>query len=83
MSDVRVGTTAAVCNDTCGCPTPCPGGPACRCASRAGTEIEHKRCSCGEHCSCNPCTCTKTEVVGTGKAFCRCGAACACPTCAA
>ncbi|KAL2937583.1 Metallothionein-like protein 4B [Bienertia sinuspersici] len=45
--------------------------------------MEHKRCSCGEHCSCNLCTCSKTEVRGTGKASCRCGNGCTCQTCAA
>ncbi|KAL2937577.1 Metallothionein-like protein 4B [Bienertia sinuspersici] len=45
--------------------------------------MEHKRCSCGEHCSCNPCTCSNTEVRGTGKASCKCGSGCTCQTCAA
>ncbi|KAL2922092.1 Metallothionein-like protein 4B [Bienertia sinuspersici] len=45
--------------------------------------MEHKRCSCGEHCSCYPCTCSKTEVRGTSKASCRCGSGCTCQTCAA
>ncbi|KAL9417378.1 hypothetical protein AB3S75_040374 [Citrus x aurantiifolia] len=79
MADVR--GSAVACSDRCGCPTPCPGGTTCRCASKGGSEMEHKRCSCGEHCGCNPCTCTKTDVAETGKAFCKCGTACACPTC--
>ncbi|XVE66497.1 hypothetical protein DITRI_Ditri08aG0084200 [Diplodiscus trichospermus] len=76
---------AVVCNDRCGCPSPCPGGLACRCSTSdvvttSGTD--HKRCSCGEHCGCNPCTCSKAEVAGTGKLFCKCGAGCTCVACA-
>lgn len=26
-------------------------------------NMEHKRCSCGEHCGCNPCTCSKTDIL--------------------
>lgn len=82
MAEVRGRGAAIVCNDTCGCPTPCPGGLACKC--RSGTEdptagVEHKHCSCGEHCGCNPCHCTKA--VGAG--ICKCGAGCTCVTCAA
>ncbi|KAI3447885.1 hypothetical protein Pfo_004550 [Paulownia fortunei] len=87
MADTR--GRGVVCDDRCGCPSPCPGGIACRCSSSTGTgsgddpTMEHKQCSCGEHCGCNPCTCSKTEIRGTGKAFCSCGAGCTCPTCAA
>ncbi|KAL6963590.1 hypothetical protein U1Q18_034601 [Sarracenia purpurea var. burkii] len=49
-------------------------------------SIEHKRCSCGEHCGCNPCPCSsKSEITasGGGRAICKCGAGCTCLTCAA
>ncbi|KAK3195603.1 hypothetical protein Dsin_026913 [Dipteronia sinensis] len=36
MADVR--GSSGVCNDRCGCPSPCPGGLACRCASKEGNE---------------------------------------------
>ncbi|KAK1262279.1 hypothetical protein QJS04_geneDACA018986 [Acorus gramineus] len=55
-----VGTTTGTgggCNEPCGCPTPCDGGNTCRCTG--GSEAEHAVCKCGEHCSCNPCTCEK------------------------
>ncbi|KAL5788996.1 hypothetical protein ACOSP7_005945 [Xanthoceras sorbifolium] len=81
MADVR--GSSLVCNDRCGCPSPCPGGLACRCASKEGSEYEHKKCSCGEHCGCNPCECSKTEVASSGKAGCTCGDGCTCTTCAA
>ncbi|CAA0823211.1 EC protein homolog 2 [Striga hermonthica] len=83
MADMR--GSAAVCDDRCGCPSPCPGGTTCRCVSggEGVSSMEHKQCTCGEHCGCNPCTCGKIESQGTGKAFCKCGAGCACPTCAA
>ncbi|KAK2984446.1 hypothetical protein RJ640_026933 [Escallonia rubra] len=76
--------SAVVCNDRCGCPSPCPGGLACRCRSGGEEDpnMQHKECSCGEHCGCNPCTCPKT-VTGTGRASCKCGAGCTCVTCAA
>ncbi|XP_015159382.1 metallothionein-like protein 4B [Solanum tuberosum] len=79
MADVR--GSCGTCNERCGCPSPCPGGISCRCAS-SDASMEHKRCSCGEHCGCNPCTCPKSEAA-TGKANCKCGPGCACPTCAA
>ncbi|XP_022897381.1 metallothionein-like protein 4B [Olea europaea var. sylvestris] len=75
---------AVVCDDRCGCPSPCPGGTACRCVSAEDvSSMEHKLCSCGEHCSCNICTCSKSEVTATGRAFCKCGPGCTCTTCAA
>ncbi|XP_059643713.1 metallothionein-like protein 4B [Cornus florida] len=88
MTDAReeLRRGAMVCNDRCGCPSPCPGGIACRCTnsgvSSGGAGVEHKRCSCGDHCGCNPCTCTKTEMTGTGKVLCKCGDGCTCVTCA-
>ncbi|KAH6811997.1 Plant EC metallothionein-like protein [Perilla frutescens var. frutescens] len=84
MADMR--GSGVVCNDRCGCPSPCPGGMSCRCTSGGGdaaSTVDHKQCSCGEHCSCNPCTCSKSTTKGTGKAFCSCGAGCTCATCAA
>ncbi|KAI9181393.1 hypothetical protein LWI28_014598 [Acer negundo] len=84
MADVR--GSSGVCNDRCGCPSPCPGGLACRCASKEGmSDYKHEKCSCGEHCGCNPCTCSKTEIGGTGgKVPCMCGVGCtSCTTCAA
>ncbi|KNA10295.1 hypothetical protein SOVF_145780 [Spinacia oleracea] len=82
MADVK-GSTTAGCNETCGCPSPCPGDQTCRCTTSSGEEMGHNKCSCGEHCGCNPCTCSKTVVKGTGKAFCKCSTGCACSTCAA
>ncbi|WCJ32275.1 Class II metallothionein-like protein 1A [Euphorbia peplus] len=78
--------TDVVCNQGCGCPVPCPGNTACRCrvtsSSGAGGDV-HKKCSCGEHCGCNPCSCSKgLDTVGVGKSKCKCGSACNCPTCA-
>ncbi|XP_044490005.1 metallothionein-like protein 4B [Mangifera indica] len=81
VADVR--GSAVVCNDRCGCPSPCPGGLACSCTGKEGNECEHNRCLCGEHCGCNPCSRSKTEVLGTEKAFCKCGTGSACPACAA
>ncbi|KAL9332897.1 hypothetical protein Peur_073036 [Populus x canadensis] len=47
-----------------------------------GEGAGHKKCSCGEHCGCNPCTCPRSVVTtGVGKEYCTCGAGCACPTC--
>ncbi|XAR59894.1 hypothetical protein NMG60_11015898 [Bertholletia excelsa] len=58
MADLK--GAAVVCDDKCGCPTPCPGGSVCRCYATTvkggDVTVEHKRCSCGEHCGCNPCT---------------------------
>ncbi|KAK6916822.1 Plant EC metallothionein-like protein, family 15 [Dillenia turbinata] len=72
------------CNDRCGCAVPCPGGLACRCGgtARGETTAEHKKCSCGEHCGCNPCSCGKIATAGVGGAFCRCGDGCTCVSCA-
>ncbi|XP_021896882.1 metallothionein-like protein 4A [Carica papaya] len=82
MADIRGG--AVVCSDTCGCPSPCPGGAACSCVkTETGSGVTHKVCSCGEHCGCNPCTCSKTEVTSTGRAVCKCGPGCTCVTCSA
>ncbi|XP_030461309.1 metallothionein-like protein 4B [Syzygium oleosum] len=85
MAD-RSGTTAG-CNDRCGCPNPCPGRDACRCTSiskASGRDEAHKRCTCGEHCGCNPCSCAKAwAATGTGRLHCRCGNGCTCATCAA
>ncbi|KAK1560681.1 hypothetical protein Q3G72_029589 [Acer saccharum] len=59
MADVR--GSSGVCNDRCAC-------------KEGISDYEHKKCSCGEHCGCNPCTCSKTEVAGTGgKVPCMCG----------
>lgn len=76
------GAAPAGCNNSCGCPSPCPGGPSCSCTASGG-EGTHMKCPCGDHCGCNPCTCTKTEVRGVGKAFCKCGSGCTCATCQA
>ncbi|XAR73063.1 hypothetical protein NMG60_11019925 [Bertholletia excelsa] len=45
-----------VCDERRGCPSPWPGGLSW---SADDPTIEHSKCSCGEHCGCNPCTCTK------------------------
>ncbi|KAF4359666.1 hypothetical protein G4B88_000477 [Cannabis sativa] len=60
-----------VCDDKCGCTVPCPGGLACRCTpgekvSSGSSGDDHIKCSCGQHCGCNPCTCARS-VVSTGK----------------
>ncbi|KAJ0967775.1 hypothetical protein J5N97_024692 [Dioscorea zingiberensis] len=75
-----------VCDELCGCEVPCPGGARCICGTTAATTTagQHVTCSCGEHCSCNPCTCERsTARVGTGRGSCTCGVRCTCPTCAA
>ncbi|XP_031383086.1 metallothionein-like protein 4A [Punica granatum] len=85
MADRRE-TAMAGCNDQCGCPSPCPGGDACRCATKESTAggADHKKCPCGEHCSCNPCTCEKSQASsGSGRPSCTCGPGCTCETCAA
>ncbi|XP_052622203.1 metallothionein-like protein 4B [Lactuca sativa] len=85
MADMR--GSGVICNESCGCPSPCPGGVACRCKSggmqsSGGGDEEHKKCSCGEHCGCNPCSCSKESASGgTGKAFCKCADGCTCVTC--
>lgn len=90
MADVIKGSGGSVCNDRCGCPSPCPGGIACRCTSASGaddvvSDVEHRKCSCGEHCGCNPCTCSKSTdfpTTAAGKAFfCLCGDGCTCIRC--
>ncbi|XP_030486179.2 EC protein I/II-like [Cannabis sativa] len=76
-----------VCNDKCGCTVPCPGGLACRCTpgekvSSGSSGDDHIKCSCGQHCGCNPCTCARSVVsTGVGKAYCKCGEGCTCVTC--
>ncbi|KAL1807166.1 hypothetical protein ACET3Z_030234 [Daucus carota] len=69
-------------SDSCGCPTPCPGGEGCRFDTASSGDIEHKQCSCGSHCGCNPCSCSSAVTGGSGKAFCKCGDSCTCDTCA-
>ncbi|KQK23828.1 EC protein I/II [Brachypodium distachyon] len=83
------------CDHKCGCIVPCPGGAACRCAgkqSSGGVPVPvntaaacHTMCSCGEHCSCSPCSCGRLGTGdGNGKAGgCTCGPTCNCATCAA
>ncbi|XP_065861948.1 metallothionein-like protein 4B [Euphorbia lathyris] len=76
MADI--GGSRVGCSDRCGC----PGNTACRCKISSSGEV-HRKCSCGEHCGCNPCTCSKgLDTVGVGKSNCKCASGCACPTCA-
>ncbi|OAY37548.1 metallothionein-like protein 4B [Manihot esculenta] len=90
MAEIK-GTSIVACNDRCGCPVPCSGGTGCRCrivsetasGGVGGVGDGHSRCSCGEHCGCNPCVCPKgSQTSGVGKANCKCGSGCSCATCA-
>ncbi|KAL8143689.1 hypothetical protein V2J09_016721 [Rumex salicifolius] len=84
MAETKMKAGGVVCDEKCGCPSPCPGGTACKCTGRGGeaAESEHKTCGgCGQHCGCNPCSCRKSVSV-TGKASCKCGSACTCTSCA-
>ncbi|CAA7050830.1 unnamed protein product [Microthlaspi erraticum] len=83
MADTGKGSSGASCNDLCGCPAPCPGGESCRMSEASGGDQVHNMCPCGEHCSCNPCTCSKNQTSAKGKALCTCGEGCTCATCAA
>ncbi|KAI4995311.1 hypothetical protein ZWY2020_035214 [Hordeum vulgare] len=81
------------CDDKCGCAVPCPGGAACRCAGkkqRGGggavpvnpAAVAHTTCTCGEHCSCRPCSCGRLgSGDGAGRADCTCGPTCTCVVC--
>ena len=82
MADMRSDLYGGDCSDSCGCPTPCPGGEGCRFDTANSGVIEHKQCSCGSHCGCNPCGCSNAVTGGSGKAFCKCGDSCTCATCA-
>uniref|UniRef100_A0A7N2L4K8 Uncharacterized protein n=1 Tax=Quercus lobata TaxID=97700 RepID=A0A7N2L4K8_QUELO len=65
MADIR-GVSGMGCNDKCGCTVPCPGGVSCRCSSKDSTASggEHKTCTCGQHCGCNPCSCPESAAAG-------------------
>ncbi|KAF7142801.1 hypothetical protein RHSIM_Rhsim05G0047200 [Rhododendron simsii] len=58
---------------------------ACSCYTTTGIpsandpNVEHQKCACGEHCGCNPCTCTKRMTNASG---CNCGDGCTCVSCA-
>ncbi|KAK7851315.1 ec protein iii [Quercus suber] len=85
MADIQ-GVSGMGCNDKCGCTVPCPGGVSCRCSSKDSTMSggEHKTCTCGQHCGCNPCSCPESaEAGGAGRGSCKCGAGCSCSTCQA
>ncbi|KAI8553899.1 hypothetical protein RHMOL_Rhmol05G0052200 [Rhododendron molle] len=83
MTDAR--GSSGICSDSCGCPSPCPGGTSCSCYTTTGIpsandpNVEHQKCACGEHCGCNPCTCTKRM---TNASDCKCGDGCTCVSCA-
>ncbi|OMP03260.1 Plant EC metallothionein-like protein, family 15 [Corchorus capsularis] len=89
--NVKAKGTGVACDERCGCPSPCPGGISCRCASGDTSDADgHRRCSCGDHCSCNPCSCGEAHeaaaagtTTGVGKAFCKCGDGCTCTLCSA
>ncbi|CAA6673460.1 unnamed protein product [Spirodela intermedia] len=61
-----------------------PVPPPHRCATGGRVSgAQHSVCSCGEHCSCNPCECGKSGTSsGAGVASCTCGSSCRCDSCA-
>ncbi|KAG0457002.1 hypothetical protein HPP92_021839 [Vanilla planifolia] len=78
--------TVRSCDETCGCSVPCPGGDQCRCRTteEGAGGVVHSLCECGEHCSCNPCTCgmsTGGALQGTRRGSCTCSASCNCSGC--
>nr|AAT45001.1 metallothionein [Xerophyta humilis] len=77
MADVKK------CDETCGCPVPCSLDTACKCSVESGNAASrHATCTCGEHCSCNPCSCGKVPIgVQAGKGSCSCGSGCNCEKC--
>ncbi|KAH1120409.1 hypothetical protein J1N35_003569 [Gossypium stocksii] len=64
--------SSVACDETCGCPSPCPGGVICSCAMGDTSETDgHRRCSCGDHCCYNLCSCDNGVATegGVDKAF--------------
>ncbi|KAK1653355.1 hypothetical protein QYE76_071160 [Lolium multiflorum] len=73
------------CDDKCGCALPCAG----KSSSGGAVPVNpaaavHTMCTCGEHCSCNPCSCGRLGTGdGAGRADCTCGPTCTCVICTA
>ncbi|KAK3419613.1 hypothetical protein EUGRSUZ_G00244 [Eucalyptus grandis] len=87
LADLTGTRVAVVCDSSCGCPYPCPGGAPCRCtALAAGGGAGHKECLSGNNCGCRPCGCgppAAAAAAESGRFYCRCGPSCTCTPCGA
>lgn len=73
MAEAVKGSSGSVCNDRCGCPSPCHGGIACRCTSASGaddvvSDVQYSKS-------------TDVPTIAAGKAFRLCGDGCTCIRC--